>query len=158
MKNYNYKETDCGAMGKTFERNLKACFNHKEIVSRQGKIDFRRDHKCYEIKTGAGELDSLLKGKIKYVCYVPVVNMNLDIEQQEGFILEREIFLNLLKTCGLIRNKTATNGSRKVTIQTFWNNSKNAPHSKKKYELLLSELYDNCIMTLEEYFECEGKF
>ena len=158
MKNYNYKETDCGAMGKTFERNLKACFNQKEIVSRQGKIDFRRDRKCYEVKTGAGELDSLLKSKIKYVCYVPVVNMEAAVDRQEGFILEREIFINLLETCGLIREKTATNGSRKVTIQTFWNNSKNAPHSKKKYNLLLSELYDNCIMTLDEYFDCDGKF
>ena len=158
MKNYNYKLTDTGANGKTFERNLKAYFNQQDKVSRQGKIDFRRDRKCYEVKTGAGELDSLLKGKIKYVCYVPVVDINAPVDRQEGFILERETFINLLETCGLIREKTTTSGSRKVTIQTFWNNSKNAPHSKKKYELLLSELYDNCIMTLDEYFECEGKF
>ena len=90
MKNYNYKLTDTGANGKTFERNLKAYFNQQDKVSRQGKIDFRRDRKCYEVKTGAGELDSLLKGKIKYVCYVPVVDINAPVDRQEGFILERE--------------------------------------------------------------------
>ena len=157
MTNYNYKVTDSGKNGKTFERELKAFFGFKNAVSKQGRIDFRRDGKCFEVKTGAGELDALLRGSIKYVIYVPVVNAELLAVEQEGFILERESFLSCLAECDLIREKTASNGSQKVTIQTFWNNSKNAPHGKKYYKLLDS-LYDNCIMTLEEYFENEGKF
>lgn len=157
MTNYNYKTTDSGKNGKTFERDLKANFNQKACVAKQGKIDFRRNNKCYEVKTGAGELDQLIKSSVKYVAYVPVVDMNLAVTAQEGFILERETFLNCLAECDLVREKTSTSGSQKVTIQTFWNNSKNAPHGKKYYKLLDS-LYQNCLMTLEEYFDCEGKF
>ena len=157
MNNYNYKFTDCGKNGKTFERDLKAYFNQLNKVAKQGKVDFRRDKKCYEIKTGAGEIDGLLRGSIKYVVYVPIVVAENDITQQEGFILERETFLNCLAECNLIRNKIATNGSEKTTIQTFWNNSKKAPHGKAYFKLLDS-LYENCLMTLEDYLECEGKF
>lgn len=156
MTNYNYKMTDCGKSGKTFERDLKAMFNQRAIVSKQGKIDFRRDRLCYEVKTGAGELDYLLNSKIKYVIYVPVVNDNADISRQEGFILTRESFLDTLDSLGLIREKTATNGLRKVTIQTFWNAKQGKPHGSKYYKLV-DVLYETCIMTLEEYFENNGK-
>lgn len=149
-----YKTTDCGAMGKTTEKAIKEFFGYKVKVSAVGKTDVRRHNTCIEVKTCAGELgnvgEKLLKGCSK-VIYIPVVNPVLPIERQEGFFLSRDTFLEVLNTCGLIREKTATDGSRKVTIQTFWNNSKNAPTSRKKYEMLVSELYDNCEMTLEEY-------
>lgn len=157
MENYGYKMEDSGKFGKTFERDLKASFCQKAVVAKQGKIDFRRDRKCYEVKTGAGELDYLLKSSIKYVVYVPVVSMDYPVEQQEGFILNRADFLQILEEVGLIREKTSTAGAHKVTIQTFWNHKKNAPHGAK-YEKMLDRLYDACIMTLEEYFEQSGKF
>ena len=156
MENYGYKVEDSGKMGKTFERDLKALFSQKAIVAKQGKIDFRRDRKCYEVKTGAGELDYLLKSSIKFVVYVPVVHMDLPIDAQEGFILNRADFLQILEEVGLIREKTSTAGAHKVTIQTFWNNKKNAPHGAK-YEKLLDRLYDSCVMTLEEYIDADGK-
>lgn len=157
MNNYNYLNTDSGKFGKAFERDLKAEFKQRAVVSKQGKIDFRRDNKCAEVKTGGGELDQLLHSSVKYVIYVPVVNEGLPVTAQEGFILHREVFLECLEACGLIRNKISTSGQAKVTIQTFWNHKENKPHGKKYYKLLDS-LYDNCIMTLEEYFDCGGKF
>ena len=156
MKQYGYKMEDSGKMGKTFERELKATFNQKEVVARQGKIDFRRDRKCYEVKTGAGELDFLLHSSIKYVVYVPVVNMQEAIERQEGFVMERATFLDCLDAVGLIRTKKSTAGEMKTTIQTFWNTKQNKPHGAKLYKLL-DLLYENCLMTLEDYFENNGK-
>ena len=156
MTNYLYKASDSGVYGKTFERDLKAAFNQKAQVSKQGKIDFRRLRSCYEVKTGAGELDYLLRSTIKYVVYVPVVRLESAVTEQEGFIMERATFLECLDAVGLIREKTSTAGERKVTIQTFWNHKKNAPHGAK-YEKLLDLLYENCIMDLDNFFENEGK-
>lgn len=156
MNEYNYKASDSGMMGKTFERDLKAAFNQRAQVSKQGKIDFRRARVCYEVKTGAGELDYLMRSSIRYVVYVPVVDMGRDVTAQEGFIIERDAFLNALDEIGLIRRKTATCGAERVTIQTFWNAKQGKPHGAK-YPKLLDELYDNCVMTLEEFFENEGR-
>ena len=156
MTDYSYKTTDSGLYGKTFERDLKAAFNQKATVAKQGKIDFRRMRSCYEVKTGAGELDYLLRSSIRYVVYVPVVRLTDAVTEQEGFIMERATFLECLDAVGLIREKTATSGEHKVTIQTFWNHKKNAPHGAK-YEKLLDLLYENCIMDLDNFFENEGR-
>lgn len=157
MTDYGYKMTDCGANGKTFERDLKAAFHQGAKVSKQGKIDFRRDSKCFEVKTGAGELDFLFKSKVKFVAYVPVVVEAQDVTAQEGFILDRETFLECIEEAGLLRTKISTSGQEKVTIQTFWNHKLNKAHGRK-YFTLLDLLYDRAIMTLEDYFDCEGKF
>lgn len=157
MTDYGYKTSDCGKLGKAFERDLKNAFNQKAIVAKQGKIDFRRDRKCFEVKTGAGEITLLLKSSIKYVIYIPVVNMAMPIEKQEGFIISREIFLNGLSDLGLIRDKISSAGINVKSIQTFWNNKENKPHGTKYYKLI-DFLYENSIMTLDEYFDCKGKF
>lgn len=157
MTDYGYKMTDCGANGKTFERDLKAAFNRKAVVSKQGEVDFRKSYKNYEVKTAAGELgnygEKLVKG-VSLVLYVPVVNPALPVTEQEGFILDRVTFLECLESCGLIREKVSTSGQHKVTIQTFWNNKLNKPHGAKYFKLL-DALYDNCLMTLEEWFDGE---
>lgn len=152
-----FSVTDSGKWGKAFESSLKAYFHQKPKVSKQGKIDFRRDRKCFEVKTGAGELDYIIKSKIKYIVFVPVVNENIVVEKQEGFIFKRETFLDILEKVGLIRTKISTSGQEKVTIQTFYNHSKNKPHGKK-YFLLLDECYNHCLMDLSEYFNGNGKF
>lgn len=157
MTNYNYKQADSGILGKTFERDLKAMFNQRAIVAKQGKIDFKRDRKCYEVKTGGGELDYLMRSTIKYVVYVPVVDFSAPIVKQEGFIVERDTFLRILDEVGLIRTKTATCGAQRVTIQTFWNHKQGKAHGAR-YGKLLDALYEESLMTLEDYFDCEGKF
>ena len=96
MRKEMYKQEDFGKMGKTFERDLKVLLGLSDKVSSPGKVDFRKRYKNYEAKTGAGELGNvggkLIKG-CSLVAYVPVVNMNLPVEKQEGFILVKAVFL-----------------------------------------------------------------
>lgn len=145
MKYISENEKHDGRYGEGVEMALKAYFRLKINVSKPGRTDMRKANVCYEIKTGAGELGDvghkLVKG-CSMVVYVPVVNENLPIEEQEGFVMEREVFLEILEECGLIREKTSTSGVRKVTIQTFWNRSKNAPHGKG-YRRMLDAFYNN---------------
>lgn len=153
----SYKVTDCGKWGKAFERANKEHFGQADKVSKQGAVDSRRKGKCFEDKTGAGELDYLYRSKVKYVKYVPVVAEGVAVCYQEGFIFDRVEFLTMLEELGLVRSKVSTSGQEKVTIQTFWNHSKNKPHGKK-YFALIDACYERCIMTLEEYYEAGGEF
>ena len=156
MRKEMYKETDCGAMGKTFERDLKVLFGQADKVASPGKADLRRRYKYVECKTNAGELGEvggkLIKGS-SLVLYVPVVNMELPVEKQEGFLIDRVVFLETLEELELIRTKKSTSGKMKTTIQTIWNYKQNKPHSLKKYNALLDALYERCEMTLEEWVE-----
>ena len=153
-----YKSTDCGAYGKATEESVKAFLHLKVNVSRAGRTDLRKDHVCYEVKTGAGELGlaggKLVKGSTM-VIYIPVIDETADITAQEGFVMSRDLFLETLDECGLIREKTSTSGQRKVTIQTFWNRKQNKPHGKG-YQRMLDAFYDlegNGVQTLEEWLE-----
>ena len=154
MRKEMYKDSDCGAMGKTFERDLKVLFGQADKVASPGKADLRRRYKNIECKTNAGELGEvggkLIKGS-SLVIYVPVVNMELPVEKQEGFLIDRAVFLEILEELELIRTKKSTSGKMKVTIQTIWNYKQNKPHSLKKYNALLDALYERCEMTLEEW-------
>ena len=156
MRKEMYKANDDGAMGKTFERDLKVLLAKADKVTSPGKADFRNHYKNGEIKTGAGELgdlgDRLIKGS-SFVVYVPVVDMEKPVEKQEGFVLDRATFIEMLDELGLIRTKKSTSGTMKVTIQTFWNHKLGKPTSVKKYNALLDALYERCEYTLEEWLE-----
>ena len=152
----NYKMTDCGGWGKTGEKSIKEFLNLKVSVSKAGCTDLRKANICYEVKTGAGEL-GLVGGKLvkgsTMVIYIPVIDETAEIYEQEGFVMSRELFLDTLEGCGLIREKTSTSGARKVTIQTFWNRKLNKPHGKG-YQKMLDAFYDlegNGVQTLEEW-------
>ena len=151
-----YKDNDCGKWGKSFESAIKLYFHQTPKVAKQGDIDFRRNRKCFEVKTGAGELDYLLKSKIKYVIYIPVVDETKEVSRQEGYILERTVFLQGLADCGMIRSKISTAGIEKTTIQTFYNHSRKCAHGKKLYAIM-DKFDDTCIMTIQEYFGINGK-
>lgn len=153
----SYKSTDCGRWGKAFERANKVHFGQDDKVSKQGAVDSRRKGKCFEDKTGAGELDFLYRSKVKYVKFVPVVVENMAVCYQEGFIFDRIEFLTMLEELGLVRSKISTSGQERITIQTFWNHKLNKPHGAKYYKLL-DACYNRCIMTLEEYYEAGGDF
>ena len=156
MRKEMYKANDDGAMGKTFERDLKVLLGQADKVASPSKADFRRRYKYGEIKTGAGELGNLggklIKGS-SFVVYVPVVDMEKPAEKQEGFVLDRTTFIEMLEELGLIRTKKSTSGAMKVTIQTFWNHKAGKPTSVKKYNALLDALYERCAYTLEEWLE-----
>lgn len=153
----DFSENDYGKLGKMFEN----AFTHTFVKS-AGRSDWRKG-KNYEIKQNAGtlaySLDSrMIKGssRIIYAPYVVLDGNVMDLSATEAFVVERETFIEILSSLGLIREKTATNGKRVLAIQTVWNYKKNAPHSKKKYNELVNALYDNCIMTLEDFLEEEG--
>ena len=136
---YGYKTTDTGATGKAFERACKEHLHMLSKVARAGQSDLRRAKVYYEVKTSSGELgndgEKLVKGS-SHVIYCPRVESNKELDEQTAFVLSRADFLLVLESCGLLREKISTNGQRKITIQTFWNNKLNAPHGKKYFKLL----------------------
>lgn len=156
---YGYKATDAGATGKAFER---ACKEHLHMISkvaRAGQSDLRRANIYHEVKTGSGELgndgEKLVKGSSR-VIYCPRVESDKELNEQTAFVLSRADFLLVLEGCGLLREKTSTNGQRKITIQTFWNNKLDAPHGKKYFKLLetLNALVDfGQAMTFTDWLE-----
>jgi hypothetical protein len=149
MKHISENEKHCGRFGEGIEKELKAFLNLKVCVAKPGRTDMRKANVCYEIKTGAGELGDvggkLVKGS-SMVIFIPVVDETAEIYEQEGFVMTRELFLELLDGCGLIREKTSTKGVRKITIQTFWNRTKNAPHGRA-YDKMLNAFYGNDSVT-----------
>lgn len=136
---YGYLSTDTGATGKAFERACKEHLHMLSKVARAGRSDMRRANVYHEIKTGAGELgndgEKLVKGS-SMVIYCPVVKADEKLAEQNAYVMTRDTFLLVLNAVGLLREKISTNGQRKVTIQTFWNNKLNAPHGKKYFKLL----------------------
>ena len=158
MKKVNvsiYSQEDDGRFGKCIEMVV----TEKSYVKSAGRVDWT--HLCtkFEVKTGAGELGKAGRALLPHchkVLFVPVPvadnDGTIDPYKQEGFIIDKPVFIDLLEGLGLIRyGKTTTAGAKVNAIQTFWNRSKNAPHSKKKYNALMDALYDNCDTTLEEY-------
>lgn len=120
---------DSGAYGKSFEESLTG--HH---VKSAGKVDYNaRFGKC-EIKTGAGELENVINSKCKYVIYEPVAQG--EPYYQGIFVLERETFLSVMEEIGAIRRKTRTNGTKTVTIQTFYNRSLHKPHGKLLWKIV----------------------
>ena len=159
MKIYGNNLNNSGIYGMSFEMGIKEVLDLTVKVARPGQTDLRKKRVHYEVKTGAGELGNaggkLVKGS-SMVIYVPVVNERAPLAVQEGFVMSRELFLEVLENCGMIREKTATNGTKKITIQTFWNRSKNKPHGKG-YERMLDAFYDlegNGVQTFNDWL-CE---
>ena len=140
----------CGRNGKAFERLCKERLHMQSKVAAPGRTDMRRAAQCYEIKSGAGELgklgDKLVKGS-RYVIYCPVINPKKELTEQRAYVMARDTFLEVLSEAGLLREKTSTNGERKITIQTFWNGKLNAPHGKKYFKLL--EILERAVLSAQ---------
>lgn len=149
-----FESNTCGKWGLSFEYDVKIALGLKPKIAKVGRTDVRKGGVCYEAKSGAGEVgvhgEKLLKGCSK-VIYCPVVNENLPLEKQEAFVLDRVDFLEMLAELGLLRTKISSDGVEMDTIQTFWNHSKNAPHSIKKYNALMDALYERCEMELADF-------
>ena len=146
----NLNAQDDGRFGKAMESadTLKRC-------KPSNKVDAYHHRLRYEWKTGAGELGNAggrLLPKCDLVAYVPVVEEGKTLDAQEGFILTREGFIQALEEAGAIREKISTAGTKKITIQTFWNRKQNKPHGSLYYRLL-DALYDNMVCTLQEWVE-----
>lgn len=129
-------EKDGGFWGKCLELAVKDYYHKPLTLSPAGYCDIRIGSRNVEVKNGAGGLGSvgrqLLKGS-GLVLYIPVLYPEYPLTRQDGYVMERPDFLDALEEAGAIRGK---DGSR-ITIQTFWNRSKNKPHGK-----LLSKMLD----------------
>lgn len=146
MLNVIRKVTDAGRYGDAMEMATKDFFGYVVKVAANSRPDLRRGGKCYEFKTGAGEIEKLYHSEQPYVMFIPVpmyneipagfaddgtplVSITIDVERCEGFLFEREAFLQGMESIGAIRAaKKGTDGIRRHCIQTFWNHKKNAPH------------------------------
>lgn len=156
---YNQRKvntTGDGVHGDNFEARVKKALGGTYTVSKGKGRDVRYKGRYVELKTGSGELgtagEAILKGST-LVLYCPVYQSGIELEQQEAFLLERDIFIKILEELNLIRVKQATSGRLVYSIQTIWNRKQNKPHSKKKYEELIDLLYDNCIGMIDEMLE-----
>lgn len=146
----------CGGLGKSTEEEIKELLGLLVKVARPGRTDMRKNNICYEVKTGAGELgnfgEKLVKGS-SMVVYIPVVDEAQPLQRQEGFVMRREVFLQILDDCGMIREKISTAGVKKVTIQTFWNRKLNKPHGRGLQKMLDAFYDSDDVETLEAWLE-----
>lgn len=158
---YGYNATkNCGWRGDAFETGTKEFLGFKNPhVSKSGKPDLRRGGRWYEFKHSAGELgavnDKLVKGS-SMVCYAPIIRDNDELANIKAYVLSREDFLAILENVGLLREKTSTNGQRKITIQTFWVNKSDKPNGKKYFYLvdaLEKAIKDGCAMRFADWLE-----
>ena len=135
------KDIDSGASGKAFEMLVKMFLNNgirtKNAISASGKVDVQYHKHTIEIKSGCGTLDNITKGE--FVIYSP------DSELENAMVFNSELFVEIVKACGLVRTKRMTDGTIKTTIQSFKN-------SKKKNAMFRTML-DNYGMDIETFKE-----
>lgn len=168
------KKSDCGRVGDSLEMNIKAYRNCKVKVAKAGSPDLRQGGRYYEVKCGAGEVEYLYHSTLPYVLYVPVpvksevpagfdsegkalVEVTVFVDKCEGFLFNREAFLQGMEAIGAIRPaKKGTDGKLRHCLQTFWNDSKQAPHGKL-LEKILDLGYAESLMTFEEWLDTDPK-
>lgn len=146
--NYNetinqFKVTDSGRYGKAFEINVKHYLNgnrgNSDRVSAKGKTDVKYHGYKLEIKSNCGELDGIERND--YIIY-SMDNERDFINPEKAVVIPADTFKEMLEELGLVREKKATSGMRKTTIQSYKN-------SKKKTIALENAL--NEYITLEEW-------
>lgn len=167
------KVTDAGRYGDAMEMATKDFFGYVVKVAANSRPDLRRGGKCYEFKTGAGEVEKLYHSEQPYVMFIPVpmytetpthmvaedgtpmVCITIDVERCEGFLFERETFLRGMESIGAIRAaKKGTDGIRRHCIQTFWNHKKNAPHGAL-LDRILEWAYAESVATFEDWIHAD---
>ena len=145
---------DHGLIGSALELSVKDFYGKPLTLSPAGTCDLYIGNRHTEVKQGAGELGrtfnkTLLKGS-GLVVYVPVVVETAPLNRQEGYVMDRAVFLEALTEAGAIRTKDG----EKVTIQTFWVRSSNKPHGRLLDKMLTA--FDNRVengeaLTLEDF-------
>ena len=140
-------DRDSGLIGDALEMAVKDWYGRPLVMSKQGRCDIRIGARNYEVKQGGGELGELGKRLVRgsgWVLYIPVVLLDYPLDKQDGYIMDRADFLRALQDAGALRSKTPTRGNTKVTIQTFWNRSKNKPHGRLLDKMLEAfDQYEN---------------
>lgn len=146
MKEYTFKLSDTGYIGKAFEMAIKDVLrrSHPDRVSPAGETDFRYLRKCYDIKQNGTVIqyrpdEKYIKGSTKviyasHVSYIVVrktteeITISIDLLNTDLFCVNRDEFVDfLLNEKGLAKlNKTR----EQVNIQTGYNYTKKAYHGR----------------------------
>lgn len=158
----HYELTDSGRYKRAFESAIHAFIGDKDISVRPaGKVDLIVNHQNIECKGGAGVLglkgQRLLKG-VSLMIYAPVIGPenvdkdgNIDLSTIEGFVCERQAWLDAMENAGALRHKSR-GGSDNITIQTFWKQAECVPHGRL-YFRIIDAMYDIMLEPLDEWLE-----
>ena len=134
-KTYNYNETinqfkntDSGRFGKAFEINVKHFLNgnkgNANKVSAKGKTDVTSKGVKYEVKSNCGEINNdILKNDFIIYSYD---NERDYLTPDKAHVIPAHEFVEMVKSCGLLRTKKSTNGQLKTTIQSYKNSKRKA--------------------------------
>lgn len=146
MKQYTFKRTDNGIIGKAFEMTIKDLLNRRNAdkVSPCGTADFIFNHKCYDTKQNGScirynETERYIKGsnRVIYATHIActitdvdadTVAVAVDLLNTDFYCVDRTEFIKFLEEIGCIKYN-ASRGT--VNIQTVYNYKKDAYHGKK---------------------------
>lgn len=154
--------------------------SHPDIEVKYLDEQGRRRRFILEVKSSACNLqvegEDFLHGS-RRVLYVPIIpdeacedidgrRVQVHLDRLEGFYFDnKSVFLKDIEEAGLIREGKIPSscyrgegGACTVAVKTFYNNSKQALVSKKKYLNLVDLMYQNSTSTLEDFIEAlEGE-
>lgn len=146
MKQYTFKKTDKGIIGKAFEMAIKDALNRNNAdkVSPCGSCDFIYNRKCYDTKQNSSvikyaEHSRYIKGsnRVIYATHIShtiteidenTVAIAVDLLNTDFYCLDRKEFIDFLLEINCVK-VNAEYGT--VNIQTVYNYSKDAYHGKK---------------------------
>ena len=146
MKQYTFKKSDSGYIGKAFEMAVKDALDRKNAdrVSPCGSADFRYLNRNYEVKQNGGVLryagnSRSLKGsnKVIYATHIDYkvvteddefITITVNLGETTLLVVDRSDFLDFLDEIGCIK----VNASRgTANIQTVYNYKLNKYHGAK---------------------------
>lgn len=146
MKQYTFKATDKGIVGKAFEMAIKDALSRKSAdrVSPCGVADFKFNNKNYDVKQNGtvlkySEHQSYVKGsnRVIYATHVSYntitqdsehITIAIDLLNTDMFVVDKKAFVQFLQSIGCIKlNKQRDT----VNVQTVYNYSKEKYHGRK---------------------------
>ena len=149
-KPYTFKKSDFGAFGKAFEMSIKDALNrpNPDIVSKQGKPDFRYHRKCYDVKQNGTIIKydtttNYIEGssRVIYASHIAykvisedaeTITFAINLADTDMRVVDRREFVRFL----LDNGHAKINKSRDtVNIQTLYNYKKDAYHGLKGYDI-----------------------
>lgn len=146
MKQYTFKKTDSGIIGKAFEMAIKDALNRKNAdkVSPCGSADFRYNRRNYDSKQNGSvlryaETAQYIKGssRVIYATHVDYtveaetadsITIAINLENTDMFVFDRKEFVDFLMEIGCVKVNTSRGT---VNVQTVYNYKKDAYHGRK---------------------------
>lgn len=148
------QEIDNGAPGTLFELLVANISNPKDCrqeLKSQGRSDVKH-HYNYDVKQASspikyGDKDYIYgSSRLIYAPFIKyeilaindgIATIQVDIKEQDVYCIAKQDFLEIIESLGLKKNNKTRDT---ININTIWNYTKNAPHSKKKLHELVTML------------------